>query len=610
MSMTTPAQAPIQHRLRLLLPFFLNPNALSKAEGALIYRTHEAQKIRPCWEKPDEVPKLYQDEALPNVHGFLFGRVSNLYKNEALPNSHDFLFGSSAGCCAYLRVPDETANYWFKNGGMFSKPSDQGNPGASERPTEFAVGLARPGIELFLSTHGAGVFSVSFEPKHIGALRSLQELNYRLSQVRSSMAYRFRLPYSDSPRNPHPRPDEHAPFVERLGKSGGEFTLAEWAGFLLEPLCALGYRRIQEQFSVYSVTRFGPAADFTDPDVAAALRPYLAAVAHVEEYHHVGSLAVAGHILNPRHWAAVGSLGAAHLVADQDPPHPFDEQRIPTVLHKYFIPYLLSLMQRIALQRIMSEARTTITELTCGCEQRPERASDLITGLRALNSHSLAFTVNGYFAEVSSREAINQYYELAQQGLRVQDRFQTVQRALSDAEVMDNNHFQSGALTELGHLAGKLNQTIDNLKSLLSEAGENVRIVANVQSKVEWLEVFFVSYYATAMVYYVGHDHFEDGFAIVSLMAAPFLSGIIAFSCLNPDKLRAHSSSRQPGNRSEKTPSRFLIDMMALFFVWGALGFFCYPKKQETPNYCPTVSEPANKDYDRTSNAAPPITRK
>ena len=593
--MTAPTQAPIQHRLRLLLPFFLNRNALSEAEEALICLTHEAQKIRSCWEKPDEVPNLYQDEALPNIH--------------------DFLFGSSAGCCVYLRVPDETANYWFKNGGMFSKQPGQANPGASERPTEFEVGLAAPGIELFLSPHGAGVFSVSFEPKRIAGPRFLQDLNYRLSQVRSFVAYRFRLPHS--PRNPDPPPAPDAPFGERLGKSGGAFTLAEWVEFLLEPLRAFGYRRIQEQFSVYSVTRFGPTADFTKPDVAASLGPYLAAVAHVEEYHHVGSLAVAGHILNPSHWAAVGSLGAAHLVADQDPPHPFDNQRLPTVLYKYFIPYLLSLMQRIALQRIMREARTTITELTCGCEEKPERASELIGGLRALNSHSLAFTVNGYFAEVSSREAINQYYELTQQCSRVQDSFQrfqnvfqTVQRALNDAEVMDNNHFQSGALTELGHLAGKLNQTIDNLKSLLSEAGENVRIVANVQSKVEWLEVFFVSYYATAMVYYVGHDHFEDGFAIGSLLAAPFLSGIIAFFCLNPHKLQAHPSSPQPGHHSEKGPIGFLFTMMVLFFAWCAWGHFCHPKKPDTPNRCTTVSAPANKDYDRTSNTAPSISRK
>jgi hypothetical protein len=567
MSMTTPTQAPIQHRLRLLLPFFLNRNALSEAEGALIAQTHAAQKIRPCWEKPDEVPTLYQDEALPNVH--------------------DFLFGNSVGCCAYLRVPDETANYWFKNGGMFSKPSDQGNPGASERPTEFAVGLVPPGIELFLSPHGAGVFSVSFEPKHIAAPQFLQELNYRLSQVRSFMVYRFHLPHS--PRNPDPPPDEDAPFVERLGKSGGAFTLAEWAEFLLEPLRALGYRRIQEQFSVYSVTRFGPTADFTDPDVAAALRPYLAAVAHVEEYHHVGSLAVAGHILNPRHWAAVGSLGAAHLLADQDPPHPYNEQRLPTVLHKYFISYLLSLMQRIALQRIMSEARTTITALTCGCEERPERTSELVGNLRALNSQSLAFTVNGYFAEVSSREAINQYYELAQKGLRVQGRFQTVQRALNDAEVMDNNRFQNHALTQ---------------------AKTNLSVIANVQSKVEWLEVFFVSYYATAMVYYVGHDHFEDGFAFWSLLAAPFLSGIIAFFCLNPHKLQAHPSSPQPGHHSEKGPIGFLFTMMVLFFAWCTWGHFCHPKKPDTPNHCTTVSSPANKDYDRTSNTAPSISRK
>ena len=68
------------------------------------------------------------------------------------------------------------------------------------------------------------------------------------------------------------------------------------------------------------MTRFGLAADFTDPQIQANLRPYLAAIAHVEEYPHPGSLQVTAQLLNPRHWSAVGSLGAAHFVSDQNQP--------------------------------------------------------------------------------------------------------------------------------------------------------------------------------------------------------------------------------------------------------------------------------------------------
>jgi hypothetical protein len=539
---------PREHRVRLLFPFLWERNALHKAEKALFKLNHVARKTWACWEKPDAIPRFYQDEVLPSIYNFLFGKGN--------------------GCCAYFRVPDETANFWFKNGGVFGISEE---PDVSGRPTRFEVRLAAPGIELFLSPHGAGVFSVTFSPRQNNDPRYLQELNYRLSQAREFATYRFRLP--SSPKNQALSPDLNAPFAERLGKTGGAFTLMEWTDFLLQ---ALSYRPLQQQFSVYSVTRFGVSADFLDANVQEILRPYLTAVAHVEEYHHVGSLEVCAQVLNPRHWAAVGSLGAAHLVSDQNhPPQNFDEQRLAVSLHKYFVPYLLSLMQRIALQSILVDARDILISPcaygTCPSAYRSE-------ALRELSRDTLALTVNGGFTEISSREVVNQYYILAQQGLRVHDSFQTVQRALCDAQVLDNDLFQNDILLKMGDLA--------------KQANRSMGIIAHVQSKVEWLEVFFVSYYATALVYYLKHsDLLDKGFVSISLLFTPLVSGGIAFWKLRPDKLHKLDEhqpelSDKPCVQNEETGMGFLKTLIFVFLIWMAIGVIlhCYKVSHQTPS--------------------------
>jgi len=544
MNIDIPADLPKAHTLRLLLPFFFQREALALAVERLLAVQHQARKNWPCWRVPTTVPSFYLEETLPSASDFLFGRLT--------------------GGCAYLRVPDETANVWFRNGGLFAPAPGGNRPKESQRPASFAVHLGTPGIELFLSPHGAGVLSISFESAAPNAdLGLLQDLNYRLSQVRGFTAFSFQLPADE--RAPEPPPACTAPLAERLGRRGGAFHLSEWVDFLLAPLSDLGYRRMQEQFSVYSVTRFGAAAEFTKAAVDAELRPFLAAVAHVEEWGHVGSLAVSEQLLNPRHWVALGSLGAAHLVADQDPPRPFDEQRVPVVLHKYFVPYLLSLLQRIALQRLLADARAAFA-----LGDNPDEAAASTSGtgsterLRGLNLQSLALTVNGCFTEVSSREVLNQYYELVQNGLRVADSFGTLQRALRDAEVMDSDRYQSHAL---------------------QIQGDALQIVAHVQSKVEWLEVFFVSYYFTALIYYISHGHlFSEAYALWTLILAPVVSGAIAFFALKPHRLHSRHSAARSGSDAaagrknadqQHAPHAwgFLIAIVLAFVLWLGVGY-------------------------------------
>jgi hypothetical protein len=190
------------------------------------------------------------------------------------------------------------------------------------------------------------------------------------------------------------------------------------------------------------------------------------------------------------------------------------------------------------------------------------------------------------FTEVSSREVLNQYFDLAQTGLRVADSFGTLQRALRDAEAMDNDRYQGSALAELGTLAR-------DLKKLLDEAAHSARLVAHVQSKVEWLEVFFVSYYFTALMYYVNHDgtRFSHDYSFWSLVLAPAVSGAIAFFGLKPHKLRGQTEhptgTAQDGDSSAPDKAHtshawgFLVALVAAFVVWLVVGFHFFPAEQE-----------------------------
>jgi hypothetical protein len=582
--MTDQDTLPHDHTLRILWPFLYRWGSLARACECLGTLGHpSAKKTWPCWQQhaaaePGRTEETQGTGTPPSTNG-----PHALYLEDTLRSVRDFLFGGAAGGCGYLRVPDATADHWFGRGLVLSPAEGQTIPSDRARAQTSKVRLAEPGIEVFLSPHGVGVLSIALRPAEMQPLPILQDLNYRLSQARTYTAWEVQLLAATDPRAPAP-PERQAPLVERLGRRGGAFQLIEWVEFLLQPLTGLDYERLQEQFSVFSVTRLGPAADFGDPAVTTALLPALRALAHVEEYGHAGSLHVTAQVLNTRHWAGVSSLACAHLVADQDPPLPYNDQRLPRALYKYFIPYLLGLLQRSAVQRLLREARCALTD---GEDAPPNAGADPAEQLRRLNRRSLAVTVNGSFTEISSREVINQCFALTQTGLRLADSFGTIQRALRDAEAMDsasfqvdNGRFQAETLGELKTLAGRL-------EDLVSEAGRHAHLVAHVQSKVEWLEVFFVSYYFTALMYYVSHSGlFVHDYATWSLIAAPFVSGGIALLGLKPYKLDEETAPEEvrpaPGEKPSASKKKghswvFLVVLVLTFVAWLAIGLTFFP---------------------------------
>lgn len=404
----------------------------------------------------------------------------DLYQEEVLDHVVAFLFPTSdtAGC-AYLRLAGGVSNRWFAH-------LEARLPHGVHLPV-CLVASAR--VELFLSSYGVGVLSMAFMPEcdTLGMAEAI-EFNYRLSQLRWGNAGAFHMVHpTENPQRwerispedkqlipPAPNPD--APLHERLGKPGGTFTPGELLEELLHPLVAFGLRQIQDRLSVYTVVRFGADVDFTSPEARASWAPLLGALVQVEEATHAGAppdvLGVSHTLLNSRHWVGVSLLGTAHLVADQSPPeHPFNPARVPRVLLKYFMLYLVALLQRHTLHQIIDAAGEIVLS--------PQQAT--APGLAQLRTHLLEFAVTGHFTHVSTREALHRYYRLCQEGMDVRRALDEARQAIADIDAKYTGEQQV-------HIAEATAQTQENMR-------EHLDTVAHVQKKVEVIEIFLVSVY-------------------------------------------------------------------------------------------------------------------
>lgn len=450
------------------------------------------------------------------------------YQQEMLKGLNQFIFGESTH---YFVVNPAVANQWFGNGitVTFGESKD-----GSPKETFNAKLSTHAEIEIFLLPQGVGVLSIPLAAVENDEF-ALKRFNYRLSQHLAAKIPHFALPHSDYPNAP-PAPAKASPLQERLGKRGGLLTLVELRNFLLSPLQC---EEIQAQFSVYSVVRFDDT-DFSDATVQTALLPLLVGLTHVEEPNHAGSLKIPQQVLNTRHWSAVGTLGAVHFVADQADDIPYNEQRVPTVFNKYFLIYLAALLQRLILQRILQQAQTTLRGNT----------PDSTKNLQDLHAEMLAFMLTGYLSEVSSREVINQYYVLAKNALRVEESFEILRRALHDADSKEDVKFQCQSS---------------------AESQRSLQQMTAMQRKIEWLEVFFASYYAGALAHYVGYGWFTHGYLSMSTLFWAFFVGFMIFWGLKPWQ---HEHEAQP--RKVFTWLSVTLFIIA-FLAWIALGFACYP---------------------------------
>jgi hypothetical protein len=509
---------PKEQHTRFLYPFWLEQDSVDTALAALqtlsfSTRNNDMQ----VWERVEKPSGIYQEEMLDRVT--------------------QFLFSGEVGSCGYLQVNKEVANKWF------DKQVSELSGGADSLIAQLKMTDKSGGIELFLSHFGVGILAISLTATNFENYNLAKQFNYRLSQGRKRLVLQLALPHShDDPRQPPP-PAASEPLTARLGKCGGKFDLVELRQFLLSPLEEekLLLPPLQTQFSVYTVVHFDNPVDFSQAEIREQLQPLLAALTHVEEPNHPGSLELVHKVMNPCHWAAVGTLGMAQLTAEQSPKQKFD--RVSVVLNKYFMAYLSAYLQRLVLQRILNEASIVV---------RQKGTVENQAELQQLHSATLDFTITGYFTEISSREVLNQTYRLVQQGLRVPESFAMVQNTLHRIDVNKNARFQKEMSQDLNTMAKELNHNVD--------------AVTGMHHKMEWLEVFFVSFYAMQLSQILSKSfHFVEVYSSWSVVSWPFVAGFMAFLGLQPHKRKRDKESKF----DIYGPFLLLVIMVMIWFVVG-----------------------------------------
>lgn len=472
-----PNPRPKQIETRFLYPFFFHRDKAGEA-SALLEKAkldHPGRKAIDLWECCAP-PVLYSEELLDHVEKFLF-------------------HGTGRGC-RYLRVPSAATSRLFnKLEAILSEPKPSpANDGmaastniAAQAPIIWPVGLVpKTGIEVFLTNYGVGLLSISLTPEDVELdFETVTLFNYKLAQLRSQVSARLHIPHSSENQQvwaqlsaAHkqkipPMPSIDAPLNDRIQTAGGTFLLGELvADVLLKPLSGLGVKPFQNQFSVYSVIRFGDEVDFEKEETTKSLAAFLSAISQIEEPTHAGAPAgvvgLTNAVLNRRHFAAVGLLGMAHIVSDQPGPSAFNEQRVPRVMTKYFVPYLAGLLQRVALQRSIHEASDFVLNKR---EETP-------AGLAKLRTHMLEFAVEGYFPEISHREVLDRYYRMVREGLGVRRAYDDVNRSIAEIDAQ----FSAKHQVELAETMAR-----------------NAEATMKMQHHVSLLERFIVSVYAAEL---------------------------------------------------------------------------------------------------------------
>jgi hypothetical protein len=506
---------PKEVHTRFLYPFFFGQDKVADALVLLSNLTHptrdDAQKH--IWVKVDDTHTFYRDDLLEHVESFLF----------SCPDEK---------MCRYLRLESALTSQWFnKIVAPFIK-------GSEEQVTLSPIAS----IELFLSKYGVGVLSISLTPRSNDlTFNQIVLFNYVLSQLRKYSSISFRIPHpSDNAVKwqnlTHsdraailPPPSPTSPLKERLGKNGASFKLEELLQYILwEPLNTLGLRKIQNQFSIYSVVRLGEDIDFDNSHGRESLAPYLLALAQVEEPTHAGApsdeFGIPNVVLNRKHWAAATRLGSVHFVADQSAEHDFNSERVPRILMKYFIPYLIALLQRTTLHRIADESARIILS--------PKTESE--AHLSQLRNTLLEFSAESCFTEISYRESVHRYYNAVREAFDITKLLQGARNAIIDidAKNISDRHLD---------LAKAANANAAETMKLQERMTQQMEITAGIQIKIEWIEIFVVGFYSSELTHIIFEIVEKDyvvelWYHVSAVLVVGLIAGIVTWLILKPSQ--------------------------------------------------------------------------
>jgi hypothetical protein len=488
---STPLPRAVSAQTRLLLPFLFERRAADKAAEALAGAS--AGIARGLWTRePPRKLYRYRLEMTGQLDRFLFSHGEK---------------GTVEG--EYLHASGERIRRW-----LGALDVDMGSRVAR-------VGLAPAhGVEIFLTAHGAGVLSLTFDLGADVELDSILELNRRLSILTRPGE---RAPWLSAPQPDGSPPaaagaeGTHAgtiPLGDRLGRPGARFSLTELIAQLAEPLRGMGVAPIQESLSAYSVVVLPSHVEVGAPATRTWTGPLLSSLAQVHASFQPApagdDLGVPNLFFSPNHWAAASLQGAAQLLSSRGG-HGLGEDTVSEARDRYFVPYLTALLQRCAIKKAAEEA----TEMVLHEDVKRVPVS-------RLRSDILAFALAGAIPEVSVRYSLHRYYRMCQEALDVGRNLEQVRSALGELEA------QLSALQQM--------EIAEVQRDIAVQAAEQEKNSQRIHDALVWIEVFIVVAYAAELIkfFVIELPHIHEPAMRWTAGVLALGTGIIALVVLRP----------------------------------------------------------------------------
>ncbi|MGA8892279.1 MAG: hypothetical protein WB493_11970 [Anaeromyxobacteraceae bacterium] len=472
---------------RLLLPFFFERRAADRASEAL---ASASTGIAAGLWKPEPPRKLYR------------------YRLEMTGQLDRFLFthgerGRVEG--AYLHVPGERIRRWL--GALDVQVGTQ--------VARVAL-AATPGVELFLTAHGAGVLSLTFDLGNDVEPARVLELNRKLSILTRPGERAPWLCASRADGEPSvPGGDHHGsnvPLGDRLGKPGAHFSMAELIAALLEPMRGMGVVPIQESLCAYAVVALPGSVDLLADRTSTG--PLLSALAQLlstpAPAGGTGTPGIPNFLPANDHWSAASLQGAAHLVTIPQGVLPAEEG-ISEARDRWFVPYLTALLQRCAVKKAVEEA----TEMVVHEDVKPDAVS-------RLRSDVLAFALAGALPEVSVRNSLHRYYRMCQEAVDLDRNLAQVRGALGDLEAQLSSRRQM--------------EIAEAQRDIARQSVESQESAHRIHMALTWIEVFIVVAYAAELIkfFVLELPHIETPWMRWTAATLSIGTGVVALLVLRP----------------------------------------------------------------------------
>jgi hypothetical protein len=165
--------------------------------------------------------------------------------------------------------------------------------------------------------------------------------------------------------------------------------------------------------------------------------------------------------------------------------------KVPIVRDKYFIPYLIALFQRLALNRATNDA----VEILSKAGETPAKQ------LQGLSQELLEFAIGGHFSQVSRRHALHRFYQISREGLDIPTAWEEVRRSISDIDA-------TYSARRLEQVAENVQDNVNVMKEIARETTiltkgmhGSLEFMAHAQGVVELIEIFLVSVYAAHLTH-------------------------------------------------------------------------------------------------------------